>query len=107
MSKRKHSVYVVELDRAVLQRRKFYDANPDHNAMLACFYVGQTGLDPDVRFDNHMRGYKGNRFVKKFGLYLRPDIYEKYNPLTYQESLKIEAELAQWLRTLGHAVWYG
>jgi len=75
--------------------------------MLDCFYVGQTGLDPDVRFDNHKRGYKGNRYVKTFGLHLRPDIYEKYNPLSYSDSLKIEAELALWLRSLGHAVWYG
>lgn len=106
MAKKKHSVYVVELDSQVLHSRKFYDANPDHNGMLACFYVGQTGLDPDVRFDNHKRGYKGNRYVKKFGLHLRPDIYEKYNPLSYQDSLKIEQELAEWLRSLGHAVWY-
>ncbi len=106
MAKRKHSVYVVELDREVLRSRKFYDANPDHNPVLACFYVGQTGLEPDVRFDNHMRGYKGNRYVKKHGLYLRPDLYEHYNPMSYQDSLRLEEELALWLRALGHAVWY-
>lgn len=106
MAKRKHSVYVVELDREVLNSKKFYEANPDHNAALECFYVGQTGLDPDVRFDNHKRGYKGNRYIKKFGLYLRPDLYEKYNPMSYQDSLRLEEEIALWLRGLGHAVWF-
>jgi len=40
MAKCNHSVYVVELDRDVLNSKKFYAANPDHNPALECFYVG-------------------------------------------------------------------
>ena len=51
-AKHHHSVYVVELDEAVLKQKKFCAANPNFDPYLSCLYVGMTGLDPEVRFEN-------------------------------------------------------
>ena len=100
-----YNVYVVELDNEVLKAKRFLEKNPNHNPAKACLYVGMTGLSPDERFQNHKDGYKANRYVKKYGKYLRRRMYEKYNPLTYEETKKKEVELAEKLRAKGYAVW--
>jgi hypothetical protein len=100
-----HCVYVVELDKKVLKDRKFRAANPNYEPDKPCFYVGSTGMSPEMRFINHKRGYKGNRFVKKYGLRLRPDLYEVYNPMPWQAAIELEAELATGLREERCAVW--
>jgi len=33
-----------------------------------CVYVGMTGLDPDLRFDEHKAGIQANRFVFAYDL---------------------------------------
>jgi hypothetical protein len=72
----------------------------------ACFYVGQTAHDPDVRFKQHKDGYKSNIFVRKYGLSLQKSKYKKYNPIkTREEAEKIEKELTTKLRRKGHGVW--
>jgi len=58
-----------------------------------CVYVGMTGLDPDVRFDKHKAGIQSNRYVKQYGLRLLPDLYEGFNPMTYDEASKMEVEV--------------
>lgn len=100
-----HNVYVVELDPRVLKDRAFRAANPQHAPGKACFYVGATGLSPYERFLNHKDGHKANRYVKKYGLHLRPDMFEVFNPLPYEAAIELEAELAQELRDKGYAVW--
>ena len=101
-----YSVYVIELDKEVLQSRKFRKRNPHMNPRLVCFYVGQTNHDPIVRFKQHKIGYKSNRFVKKYGLRLIPRKFKKYNPIkTREEAEKIEQRLANKLRAKGHGVW--
>ena len=55
----------MELDEAVLRDAKFCAANPNFDPYLSCFYVGMTGLDPEVRFENHKRGYKACRYVTR------------------------------------------
>ena len=105
MGKPHHHVYVVELDEAVLRERKFVLANPDRDPFLSCLYVGMTGLDPEVRFENHKRGYKANKYVQKYGLHLLPQIYEYYNPMTFQRAAAQEKQLAEELRAEGYAVW--
>ncbi|UCF78434.1 MAG: hypothetical protein JSW03_10110 [Candidatus Eiseniibacteriota bacterium] len=102
---RVHNVYVVELDKDVLKERKFLEANSGHDPEKACLYVGMTGLSPDERFKNHKEGRKANKYVKKYGLWLRRRIYTKYNPMTYEEAQRMEAWLARRLRAKGHAVW--
>lgn len=103
----RYNIYVIELDRAVLDEPKFIEANPGHNPEKACLYVGMTGLNPDERFKKHKAGHKSNKYVRKYGLWLRRRLYKKYNPMTYEEAQRMEVWLAERLRAKGHAVWQG
>lgn len=100
-----YHVYVVELNQDVLKDPKFLSENPNINRSLPCYYVGITGLNPEERFNNHKRGYKSSRIVKKYGKHLVPELYEKYNPMTYEKAGRIETILAKNLRLTGYGVW--
>jgi hypothetical protein len=102
-----YSVYVVLLSRDVLYERKFVKCNPNYYPDKPCVYVGMTGQSPDVRFDKHKAGFKANRFVKKYGQRLMPELYEFYNPMPYDAALDMEIELAIHLREQGYGVWQG
>lgn len=106
MARRPHyRVYVVELARAVLDEPRFRRANPGYVDGMPCYYVGMTGLDPDVRFDKHKAGLQANRYVQRYGLRLRPDLYTLYGVLTYDEARALEVELGIDLREAGNGVW--
>ena len=106
MARRIHySVYVVELSKEVLLERRFLRGNPDYNDGKPCVYVGMTGLDPDVRFDKHKAGIQSNRYAQLFGLRLLPDLFEAYNPMSYDEARDMEVEVAIDLREAGYGVW--
>lgn len=100
-----HNVYVIELDAAVLNVRRFRKQNPDHEPGKACVYVGMTGLDPTARFENHRRGHKSSALVKRFAMRLREDLYRGLNPMRYKDATKMERALAARLRDQGLAVW--
>ncbi|MFQ5581334.1 MAG: hypothetical protein ACE5F3_01745 [Mariprofundaceae bacterium] len=102
-----HHVYVIELDEAVLKDRKFLSANPHYKDCLGAIplYVGMTGLDPEQRFENHRNGYKSCKYVKKYGLRLIPEMYESYNPMSYEDAVRMEQNLAEKLRCEGYVVW--
>jgi len=102
-----HSVYVVLLSRDVIYEPKFRRCNPDYDPERPCVYVGMTGQSPDVRFDKHKAGLKANRYVRKYGLRLLPELYEVYNPMPYEAALDMEIELAIHLRAKGYGVWQG
>ena len=54
-----------------------------------------------------MRTPDSDKFAKEFGLKLRPDIYEKYNPIpTRKDAEEIERMLAFKLRDAGIGVWF-
>lgn len=77
-------------------------------ASAECFYVGSSFQTPDNRFDQHKQGYKSNRYARKFGLKLRPDLYQKYNPIpSRKDALELECYLADRLRKQGYGVWQG
>jgi len=103
----RYHVYVVELARDVLEVPRFMKANPGYRSGKPCVYVGMTGLDPDIRFDKHKAGIQANRYVQRYGLRLLPDIYEAYNPMTYDDARAMEVELAIDLRSGGYGVWQG
>ncbi len=106
MGRRNHyHVYVIELSGDVLHEGKFRKCNPDYIPGKPCVYVGMTGLDPDVRFDKHKAGIQSNRYVLLYGLRLRPDLYEVYNPMPYDGARDMEVELAIGLREAGYGVW--
>jgi len=100
-----HNVYVVELDPQVMEDRRFQRANPGWAAGQDCLYVGRTGLTPRRRFANHKAGHRANRYVRRYGRKLRPDLYRHYNPMTWKEADQRERDLASELRDQGHAVW--
>jgi hypothetical protein len=106
MGRRDHyHVYVIELSKDVLYEGRFRKANPGYVTGKPCVYVGMTGLDPDVRFDKHKAGIQSNRFVKEFGLRLLPELYELYNPMSYDNARDLEVELAIDFREAGYGVW--
>lgn len=109
-----YTVYVIELSRKVFtEDRKFREANPQYNGVLECLYVGQTSKTPQERFAQHKSGVrtaKGHKLsadiVRKYGLYLRPSLYQDIGPLSRAEALEIEKGLALELRRKGYAVWF-
>ena len=104
----KFSVYVIELDRAVLDEPKFRKRNPNADPEKECFYVGQTLQHIADRVRVHMEGERHyNRFVRKYRLKERPDIYEQYNPLfSRSDAEDKEKWLAEKLIAEGHGVWW-
>lgn len=98
MAKRKaaghHCVYVV------------YLRNPKGDGK-AGYYVGMTGLTPEQRFENHKKGWKAARVVRKCGERLVPKLYAHLNPMPYAKAREMEALLADSLRKRGYAVFGG
>ena len=109
-----HRVYVIELSKRVFtENAKFREANPQFNGVLQCLYVGMTSKTPKERFAQHKTGYhnaKGQKLssniVQRYGLYLRPSLYEHIAPMTRADALKMEKALALELRRRRYAVWF-
>ncbi len=89
-----HSVYVV------------YLRNPRGDGK-AGYYVGMTGLAPEARLANHKAGVKAAGVVKRCGERLVPTLYEHLNPMSYQDAVRMEVELAESLRKRGFVVFGG
>ncbi len=115
MPKTVYRVYVIELSKRVFtDNYKFRAANPQFNGVLQCLYVGMTSKSPKERFDQHKNGFvnkKGHklssRIVEKYGMYLRPSLYNHITPLySRAEALKMEETLALELRRQRYAVWF-
>jgi hypothetical protein len=60
-------IYVIELAREAGRRR---------DPRIPWVYVGSSARVAETRFEQHRRGYKSARLVKRFALRLRPDLYE-------------------------------
>ena len=115
MPKTEYRVYVVELSKRVFsENTRFRAANPQFNGVLQCLYVGMTSKTPKERFNQHKMGHiskKGHKIssnlVEKYGLYLRPSLYNYIDPFTSRaDALKAEEGLALELRRKGYAVWF-
>ena len=115
MPKVQYSSYVIELSKRVFtENTKFRAANPQFNGVLQCLYVGMTSKTPRERFIQHKTGYRNKKgyklssnIVEKYGLYLRPSLYNHIDPITTrQEALKMEETLALELRRQRYAVWF-
>ena len=110
-----YQVYVVELSKKVFtENAKFRAANPQFNGVLECLYVGMTSKTPAERLQQHKTGYinkKGHKLsaniVEKYGIYLRPSLYNHLNlkPMNREEALVMEEKLAWHLRK--HGMQYG
>ncbi|MDM9631742.1 ribose-5-phosphate isomerase [Robiginitalea aurantiaca] len=115
MSKTVYRIYVIELSKRVFtENRRFREANPQFNGVLQCLYVGMTSKTPKERFTQHKTGYinkKGHNLasnmVHKYGLYLRPSLYNHILPVkSREEALEMEKQLALELRRKKYAVWF-
>jgi len=73
----------------------------------AAYYVGMTGLSPEQRFDNHKKGIKAARVVRRFGERLVPKLYAHLNPMPYARAVEMETMLADSLRKRGFVVFGG
>jgi predicted GIY-YIG superfamily endonuclease len=112
----RYQVYVIELSKRVFTENiKFRAANPQFNVVLECLYVGMTSKTPAERLRQHKTGYTNKKgyklsanIVRKYGIYLRPSLYDHINlkRMTRQEALKMEEKLAWDLRRQGYAVWF-
>ena len=83
-----HSIYLALL----------HDARRDQPWGL---YVGQTSRDPDLRFDQHMAGYRASGAVRRSGVRLLPKLVGHLNPMWRWEALELEGALAEALRAAG------
>ncbi|WP_341226106.1 hypothetical protein [uncultured Arcticibacterium sp.] len=115
MPKNTYQVYVIELNKKVFTlNKKFREANPQFNGVLECLYVGMTSKTPKERFLQHKTGYRNKKglklsanIVQKYGMYLRPSLYNYIEPVnTRAEALKLEESLALDLKRQRYAVWY-
>jgi len=104
---RQYFVYVIELDQLVSDIKKFRTKNPNYIKGFDCLYVGQSSRKPYIRLEQHKEGYKANKYAKHYGIKLRPDLYEKYNPIpTRKDAEEIEEMLGKSLRKQGYGVWF-
>lgn len=115
MPKAQYRIYVIELSKRVFnENARFRAANPQFNGVLQCLYVGMTSKMPKERFEQHKTAYRNKRghklssnIVQKYGLYLRPSLYNHIDPLpTRADALKVEEQLALELRRKRYAVWF-
>ena len=115
MPKDQYRIYVIELSKRVFsENSKFREANPQFNGVLQCLYVGMTSKTAKERFLQHKTGYRNKKgyklssnIVQKYGMYLRPSLYNHIEPITTRsEALKMEEKLALELRRQRYAVWF-
>ncbi len=78
-------VYVIELEPRAGRRR---------DPRIPWVYVGSSARDPEIRFEQHRRGYKSSGLVRRFALRLRPDLYADLEPFPGSAAAR-HAELAR------------
>ena len=105
-------VYVIELDKEFFKTARARRANPDAKIDKPCIYVGSSSKTPEVRFEEHINGKRNergplfSRVVFRYGIRLRPRLYQRYNPMATREEAKLkERELTQRYRRRGYTVW--
>lgn len=84
---RGYRLYVIELSEAAKER---------FHTDKVCLYVGQSYHSAEERFQQHLNGVRASRHVRKFGVKLRPDLFDP----TMVFEAKHQAERAE--RRLGN-----
>lgn len=109
MTKFTYGVYVILLDKKVLEIPRFASRSPEYDPGLDCYYVGMSAKTPEERFRQHKKGKRSSYFVRNFGVRLVPELYENIPRFaTRVKAKKKEEELAVDLREAGHgAYWNG
>ena len=113
-----YCIYVIELNKKVLENKKFRKENPNYIDGKPCVYVGYTSRTPETRLNQHLNGERNkkgyrlyNRYAHNFGEALRPRDYKYLNIFMRKQSISQEAAMsfevkkAESLRKKGYAVW--
>ncbi|MDZ7892971.1 MAG: hypothetical protein U5L73_14595 [Rhodoferax sp.] len=53
----------------------------------------------------HKAGIQANRFAQQYGLRLLPDLFEGFNPMSCDDAVDKEIEVAIDLQSAGFGVW--
>lgn len=106
MGNRRFHVYVIRLKPSVRQVRRFARANPDQDPSKPCVYVGSTALTPQERYERHLTGKSGSKWVKEF----HTGLHKKQTGKQPSYGSRKEAEFAEFvlamrLRKKGYGVW--
>lgn len=105
-------VYVIELDKEFSKTSRAIKDNPNGKSDKPCIYVGSSSKTPEERFQEHIEGARNNkgplfsRIVRRYGIRLRPRLYQKYNPMISREEAETkEKELTAKYKKRGYTVW--
>ena len=93
-------VYTIKLRKNLPKNTNAKHLEKMPNAGNGRFYIGKTGLHPFERYLNHIRGYKAAWAAKRMAVAMIT--FE--GPMSHEEAVKREPELAQELRELGFDV---
>ncbi len=99
-TRRTYLVYVIELDKEACADRR----SPCEGARCGRIpvYVGQTYHTAEDRFAQHQGGVHASRFVRRYGIRLRPRLAGTFGEMpTRRESEAAERELMRRLRNRG------
>ncbi|MEO8164728.1 MAG: hypothetical protein ABI619_04960 [Betaproteobacteria bacterium] len=100
-----YHIYVVALELAIIDTRKFAQRNPGYQPRQPCYFVDVTDLAVDLRFDQQMHGIKDNAFVRLHGIALRLDFTVDFAPSSFAVAVEQQAQMARDLRAEGCGVW--
>jgi hypothetical protein len=108
-TRKKHRLYVVELDpRVWRERATMRRANPKYSPLTGkgFLYVGMTWHSAEERLAIHKAGgLLSAPVVRRFGGDLRPDLTKAYKLMSFSDAEEMEPYLAHRLRNKGYAVW--
>jgi hypothetical protein len=108
-TKKTYCVYVIDLDPLVWRDKpKMRKSNPRYKPLTGpgFLYVGMTMYTPKERFETHKAGGKlSSPVVRKYGLRLRPTLYQAYKRMSQADAEEMEVYVAERLRKKGYAVW--
>ena len=117
-TKTTYCVYVIELNKKVLDKKKFLKENPNYIEGKPCVYVGYTSRTPEIRLNQHLNGQRNkkghrlyNRYAHNYGEVLRPSDYKYLNKfmkkafVSKEAAMSLEVKKAESLRRKGYAVW--
>lgn len=105
VTRRRFSIYVVRLKKAVLTNRKFMRENPEYVRGKPCVYVGMSYLPAADRLEQHKNGVHHAGIVRKHHDGLIHVECRLTKPMTRNHALKRETRRAAELRKRGWAVW--
>ena len=117
-TKTTYCVYVIELNKKVLDKKKFLKENPNYIEGKPCVYVGYSSRTPEIRLNQHLNGQRNkkgyrlfNRYAHNYGETLRPNDYKYLNKfmkkamISKDAAMSLEVKKAESLRRKGYAVW--